>query len=375
MAAERASSIEVKKINRNNIYKYLYRHDPMSIQELTAALNLSLPTVTQNLKELQESKLVAEAGLFESTGGRKAKAIVFNNTARYSVGLDITRNHAGIVLIDLYGSVIKHIRKQVPFDNNKEYFEGLGGILSSFIEESGVNSDKILGVGIALPAIISEDRQSVSYATVIDFTGGNVKSFAEFIPYPCVFTNDANAAGFAELWGSFSEENVVYLSLNNSVGGSILIGRNIYQGQNQRSAEFGHMTIVPDGRTCYCGQKGCVDAYCSARTLSDSTNGNIEEFFRLLRMNREPQKTIWEEYLPHLVITINNLRMLYDCSVIVGGCAGAYMDEYIGQLREMVSRRNTFEADGTYLHVCRYKLEATAVGAALMLVKDFIDSV
>jgi hypothetical protein len=67
--------------------------------------------------------------------------------------------------------------------------------------------------------------------------------------------------------------------------------------------------------------------------------------------------------------------MLYDCNVIVGGCAGAYMDEYIGRLREMVSRRNTFEADGTYLHVCRYKLEATAVGAALMLVRDFIDSV
>jgi predicted NBD/HSP70 family sugar kinase len=375
LAAERASSIEVKKINRNNIYKYLYRHDPMSIQELTAALNLSLPTVTQNLKELQESKLISEAGLFESTGGRKAKAIVYNSTARYSVGVDITRNHAGIVLIDLYGNVVRHIRKQYPFDNSKEYFEGLGRILSSFIEESGVSSDKILGVGIALPAIISEDRQSVSYATVIDFTGGNVKSFAEFIPYPCVFTNDANAAGFAELWGSFSEENVVYLSLNNSVGGSILIGRNIYQGQNQRSAEFGHMTIVPDGRTCYCGQKGCVDAYCSARILSDSTNGNIEEFFRLLRMNREPQKTIWEEYLPHLVITINNLRMLYDCNVIVGGCAGAYMDEYIGRLREMVSRRNTFEADGTYLHVCRYKLEATAVGAALMLVRDFIDSV
>lgn len=375
MAAERASSIEVKKINRNNIYRYLYRRDPISMNELASALKLSLPTVTQNLKELQESKLVVEAGVFESTGGRKAKAIVCDNTARYSIGLDITRNHAGIVLIDLGGSVIKHVRLKYPFENSKNYFEGLGKKLNSFIAESKVDKEKILGVGIALPAILSNDNLSVSYATVIDFQGGSVNSFSEFIPYPCVMCNDANAAGFAELWGSYGEQFVVYLSLNNSVGGSVIIGENIYQGQNRRGGEFGHMTIIPDGRTCYCGKKGCVDAYCSARILSDSTNGNIAEFFRLLKLGRQPQKYIWEEYVKYLAITINNLRMLYDCNVILGGYAGAYMDDYIDQLREIVSERNTFEKDGSYLHVCKYKLEATAVGAALMHVKDFIDNI
>lgn len=375
MAAERASSIEVKKINRNNIYRYLYRRDPISVNELASALKLSLPTVTQNLKELQESKLVVEAGVFESTGGRKAKAIVYDNTARYSIGLDITRNHAGIVIIDLSGSIIKHVRLKYPFENSKKYFEGLGRKLDAFITESGVDKAKILGVGIALPAILSNDNLSVSYATVIDFKGGSVDSFSEFIPYPCVMCNDANAGGFAELWGSFGEQFVVYLSLNNSVGGSVIIGENIYQGQNRRGGEFGHMTIIPDGRLCYCGKKGCVDAYCSAKILSDSTNGNIAEFFRLLKLGKQPQKYIWEEYVKYLAITINNLRMLYDCNIIVGGYAGAYMDDYIDQLREIVSERNTFEADGSYLHVCKYKLEATAVGAALMHVKDFIDNI
>ncbi|WP_040410845.1 ROK family transcriptional regulator [Desulfosporosinus sp. OT] len=374
MATSRVNSIEVRKINRNAIYRFLYKHDPISIQEIAQTLNMSLPTVTQNLKELQERDLIIESGLFESTGGRKAKAITYNSL-KYAIGLDITRNHVGIVLIDLSGKLLNNVRKQYPFVNSKTYFAGVGNLVKLFIEECKIESRRILGVGIALPAILSEDKQLVNYATVIDFQGGNVKAFSEFIPYPCILSNDANAAGFAELWDENNIQNVVYLSLNNSVGGSIIIGKNIYSGQNQRSGEFGHMTIVRDGRTCYCGQKGCVDAYCSAKILSDSTNGNIAEFFRLLRLESGPQKALWDEYLTHLIVIINNLRMLYDCNVILGGYAGAYMDEYLEYLRELVSRRNSFEVDGSYLHVCKYKLEATAVGAALQHVESFINNV
>ncbi|QNU68584.1 ROK family transcriptional regulator [Ruminiclostridium herbifermentans] len=369
------NSIEIKKINRQTIYKFLYRHEPISIQEIAYTLNMSLPTVTQNIKELYERGLVIKTGLFESTGGRKAKAISYNSTARYAIGLDVTRNHIGAVLIDLSGKVIKNERRQFPFINSKEYFKGVGNYVQAFIEDYNINTKDILGVGIALPAIIAPDRETVSYATVIDFKGGKVSAFSEYIPYPCVFSNDANAAGFAEMWGDETFENVVYLSLNNSVGGSIIIKKNIYEGYNNRSGEFGHMTIVPNGRACYCGKKGCVDAYCSAKLLSDSTNGNIAEFFRLLSIGNKEQKLIWEEYVSHLVIAVNNLRMLFDCNVILGGYAGAYMDDYIGEIRELASKYNTFEVDGSYLRVCKYKLETTAVGAALILVEDFIKNI
>jgi len=375
LATKRANSMEIKKINRNAIYKLLYRHEPLSIQEIAFTLNMSLPTVTQNIKELQERDLVMEAGLFESTGGRKAKAFAYNSAAKYAVGLDITRNHVGIVIIDLSGKVIKHERRQYPFVNSKEYFAGVGSLVENFIKECEIDNNKILGVGIALPVILSVDRQTVSYATVIDFKGGSVKSFSEFIPYPCLLSNDANAGGLAEMWVDGNMENVVYLSLNNSVGGSIITNKKVYTGENNRSGEFGHMTIVPNGRACYCGQLGCVDAYCSAKILSDSTNGNISEFFRLLKAGCEPQITIWKEYLDHLIIAINNLRMLYDCNVILGGYVGAYLEDHIDSIRELVAKRNTFEVDGSYLHACKYKLEATAVGAALQHVENFINSI
>lgn len=72
---------------------------------------------------------------------------------------------------------------------------------------------------------------------------------------------------------------------------------------------------------------------------------------------------------------MNNLRMLYDCDVILGGYAGAHMEEYIDELQALAARKNTFEQDGSYLRVCKYKLEATAVGAALELVTEFIDRI
>lgn len=375
MSKSRVDSAEIKKINRNAIYKFLYRHEPVSIQKVANSLKLSLPTVTQNIKELLDKDLIIETGLFESTGGRKAKAIAYNSVAKYAVGLDVTRNHVGIVLIDLSAKVLKHARNHYPFENTKEYFAGVGKFVNDFIADSNIETDRILGVGIALPAILSKDNQTVDYAAIIDFKGGDIKRFSEFIPYPCLLSNDANAAGFSELWYDGNMDNVVYLSLNNSVGGSILIDKNIYSGQNHRSGEFGHMTIVPNGRTCYCGQNGCVDAYCSAKLLSDSTNGNIAEFFRLLKLGEEPQKSLWEEYLNHLVITINNLRMLYDCNVILGGYVGAYLDDHIDHIRELIATRNTFALDGTYLRVCKYKLEATAVGVALYHVEHFINNI
>jgi predicted NBD/HSP70 family sugar kinase len=375
MKNQKASNIEVKKLNKKLIFSYLYKNGQLSKQDIAYSLNMSLPTVTQNLKELSNQDLILESGQFESTGGRKAKAISYNRNACFAIGLDITKNHTGLVMINLGGEVIKHVRIRNRFENTEEYFRNLGNLVNLFVDETKVDPSKICGVSIALPAILSADKKTVVYSPVLGFTGGTCDRFSQYISYECNLCNDANAAGFAELWHSNDIKNVVYLSLSDSVGGSILIDNHLYFGENQRSGEFGHMTIVPNGRHCYCGRKGCVDAYCSARVLSESTNGNLSDFFDLLKKGSKPHQAIWDEYLYYLGLTVNNLRMLFDCDVIVGGYVGSYMDEYIDSIREIVAKRNTFEEDGTYLKACNYKLEAIAVGAALMKIKQFIDNI
>lgn len=366
---------EIRKRNRSRIFRCLFRDGPLSKQDIVRSLGISLPTVTQNLNEMLGQGLAVEDGCFQSTGGRKATAYSCNRSAQFAVGLDVTKHHVGIVVMDLGRNILRHRRYRVPFENTQRYFRRLGILIDDFISRTGVDPQKIGGVGIAVPGILSEDGQTVAYAPVLGFTGGSCRNFSRYIPYPCVLCNDANAAGFAELWNAETMRNVVYLSLSDSVGGSILIDGRIYPGENQRSGEFGHMTIVPDGRPCYCGRKGCVDAYCSARVLSDSADGSLPRFFRLLREGNAPQEAVWKEYLHYLALTVNNLRMLFDCEVILGGYVGGYLEDYIGSLRDEVSRRNTFGKDGGYLKVCRYKLEAIAVGAALMVIGNFVRNV
>ena len=63
------------------------------------------------------------------------------------------------------------------------------------------------------------------------------------------------------------EQNIAecfYIMLSNNVGGAMIINGKVYSGNNFRPAEVGHMTLVPQGRQCYCGQYGCVDSYLSA---------------------------------------------------------------------------------------------------------------
>ena len=298
-----ANNRDVKKINRIRTMRSIFACERISQPELAAKVGNSWPTVLQNVKELMEMGLVQEVGTFESTGGRKAKAFAPVRNARYAVGLEITQNHIGAVLVDLSGELVRFERKKRPFER-------------------------------------------------------------------C----DAYAAGLAEIRGRENLHSLVYLSLSNSVGGSIFTGGSLYAGEHLRAGEFGHMTLVPDGRSCYCGKRGCVDAYCSAKVLSALTGGNLALFFDGLRARDRTLQAAWDEYLAHLAVAVNNLRMIFDCDVIVGGYVGGFLSEFGAPLRELLARHNTFEPDSSYLKFSRYQLESSALGAALVHIESFIQS-
>ncbi|AOR24342.1 ROK family transcriptional regulator [Clostridium taeniosporum] len=375
MLYEKTTNIEVRKYNRNTIYRFIYNSKKTSKQEIAKNLGVSLPTIAQHLKTLSEEGLISEDGEFKSTGGRKAKAIVCVKDSRISAGLDITQNHISIVLVDLGGNILKNIRIEKHFENSDEYYKNVAGILCEFIENSEFRNSKILGVGISIPGIISSDKKEIIDSHVLHIKNTRCEELIKHIPYECIFCNDANAAGKAELWNEDSEKNIIYLSLSNSVGGSIYYNEKMYLGDNERAGEFGHMVIMPNGKQCYCGQKGCVDAYCSAKVLSDSTKGKLSEFFTLLNNSNKEQVEIWKDYINKLAIVINNLRMAFDCNIILGGYVGAYLDEHIDEVKNSISKYNTFEIDIKYLRVCHYKLESSAVGAALLHIEDFIKQI
>lgn len=88
---------------------------------------------------------------------------------------------------------------------------------------------------------------------------------------PTVFQNDANAAAYGEFWiGSGQEANsMVLFTLGTGVGGGVIIGDVVVEGEHSHGGELGHLRIDrPDcGRLCGCGARGCLEAYASATNV------------------------------------------------------------------------------------------------------------
>ena len=373
MKTSPASNMDVKRRNRANTLRCILSCERISQMELAQKLALSWPTVLQNVKELLEMGFVQEVGQYESTGGRKAKAYAPVKDAKLAIGLDLTRNHVSVVLVDLSGQVVRYQRKSKPFSLDDTYLQELGALIRS-VMDSVCTAETILGVGISLPGIVDSEADLLRYSHILDLRDVPLSALSRYISCSCSFINDANAAGLAEIYGTSAVGNLIYLSLSNSVGGAILTDGTLYMGSNLRAGEFGHNTLVPGGRRCYCGKEGCLDAYCSARLLSDQAGGNLAAFFGGLRDGDAEKQAVWQEYLNYLAIAVNNLHMSFDCDVIVGGYVGAFLEEFGGPLRPLLEERNTFQPEPSYLKFCRYRLEASAVGAALAQVEQFLQA-
>ena len=360
-----------KTITRSRILNYVINNQVTSKVEVSKNLNLSMPTVLSNVNDLIAKGIIIETGEYESTGGRKAKSIGINPSYRYSVGLVITANHVGMVLVNLKYEIVKFRRVRMKFSPDASYCQELSVLTSEFLKDTEYQ-ERILGLGISIPGIISQKDHLLIKSHALQLENYSLSFLEQAFDLPVYFENDANAAMMAEDINRY--RNAIYLSLNNTLGGAFCIDGKLFQGENQKAGEFGHMILVPGGRKCYCGKKGCADAYCAASALTDEIN-SLETFMEQLKSGDEAAEEKWSEYLDMLAVLISNLRMAYDMDIILGGEVGGYLAEHMLPLGEKVMEYNGFDHDIRYLRNCSYKREASAVGAAKHFLQDFIKNI
>lgn len=372
MAEKRSTNMEVRKRNRNNIYRFIRRAEVTSNPDISYALKISLPTVTQNTRELIEQGLVEETGKLESTGGKRAAALAVAAGFRLAAGLNITRNHISLVLVDLKGALLECERTVLPFVHEERYYQKVNDLLEQFLEKWNVDREKVLGIGISLPGIVDLKREEISYSHVLKVEAVPFSYISSFFSYPCSFLNDANAGAYAEGICQESEDRFFYLSLSSTVGGGIYSGSELVQGKEYRCGEVGHLTIVPDGDPCYCGKKGCLDVYCSSARLSELAGGSLERFFQGLEQGEKRFAKAWDTYTSYLSVALDNIRMVLDCEIVIGGYVGGFIGKHIEDVYRKVSERNIFEKRGTYVRPCVFRQEAAALGAALSVTEAFV---
>lgn len=370
------NNIEVKRLNRNNLLRYMLKSEQISKRSAAAALNLSIPTVTQCLNDLVEMGLARETGSLKSIGGRKSIGYCSIKDAKTAIGVDITRNHVNIVAIDLAMNLLYFKRSALKIHDTPQSYEKLKNLIVSSIEESGVDSSSILGLGISLPAILDEKgRRFITKHEELDVSYHLYDIISSWFSYPVYMQNDANSAGKAEISRQGLTENTVYYYFGPSVGGAIIIEGKLIHGTHRRAGEFGHMTLVPGGKKCYCGRSGCVNAYCSTNILAECAQDNLETFFSRLESQDIHCREVWESYLDSLALAVHNTLSSFDMKVIIGGYLGPHMRPYMGALEERIRKIDPYLSDISFVIPAKLKYEASAMGVAEVFVEQYLSEI
>ena len=377
MSEKGLTNISVKKINRSKVYQYIYRKKITSKLQIVQELQMGLSTVSQNLNLLEQDGLIEKNGYFESTGGRKANAIQIVSDFRISIGIGILKNMFHITAVDLYGNTLYTDTIPLLYSNTQDYYKQVTDKIKEFIATNQYDEEKILGVSFATQGITSPDHTTVLYGNIMNNTGMKLDDFSRYLPYPCYLEHDSKSAAFLELWKHPELDSAVVLLLNRNLGGAIITNHQIHEGSSMHSGTIEHICINPDGALCYCGNRGCLETYCSANSLEQAAGMNIKDFFSLLHEKKSPQLTqIWKDYLNHLAFAMKNLNLIIDAPIIISGYLAPYFtEEDIAYLAKYINVSAPFALNKEQIFVGTNGQYTPAIGPALFYVNQFIHAI
>lgn len=375
-SSQKLTNTDVKKLNKNRIFRLIYNSDKISRQEIADRLGLSLPTVNQNLKMLMEDGLIEYVGNFTSTGGRRAQAITINNNARKAISVNIKADYINVDVVGLKGQIIYSMDVKAHFSKSSAYIEKLTDAVRHAADYVGADADDILGVGITVPGILDDEKQILISAPPLKAKNYDFAKLISAIDYPVVVMNDARAEAYADHWfNGKPEDEKIYIMLGEGVGGAYINASAIRNGVHNRGGEFGHMVIHPGGKQCLCGKKGCFEAYVSEKFLSSELNTSLEDFFAQEEKGKPDYVDMLEEYIDNLALGINNIYTMMDCDIVLGGTVAPYIKRYEDRIKECLVNDYSFDTDADYLKISDDGGGKSGLGAALSFVARFIDGV
>lgn len=371
---ESFSLTDIKKKNLSDVYHYIYHNFGSSKQSIAAALNISLPTVTQHLTTLLNGGLIETCGQLTSSVGRRATAYCAVKTARISVGIEILSRHVYISALNLYGKKEAKEKYDLAFTPDQDYMDALKDLVMEFLKTHEYTEKQLLGIGLGIQGLASRDGSLITYGEILNCTGLTIDMFSRYFSVPCRFIHDAECASNSELWENPEITDAICLSLGYHLGGAILIDGKLQNGLTGKTGTFEHMTLIPGGLTCYCGKQGCAECYCSGCSLLED-GMELEDFFALKEKGDPGCMEKWETYLTHLSMLIHNLHMVIESTVILSGRITPYLsDEDIERVREAVFHISTFQDPVSYIIPGRCRIDAVSIGAALPFIKEFLDN-
>ena len=188
----------------------------------------------------------------------------------YVIGLDLGGTNSVFGIVDANGEIKATTSiKTTGFDSAEDYVKASVTAVLPIIEEVG-GIDKIKAMGIGAPNG-NYYRGTIEFAPNLPWAHNGIvplaDMFSEALGIPVALTNDANAAAIGEMIYGVARgmKNFIMITLGTGVGSGIVIDGKLVYGCDGFAGELGHVIMrTENGRSCGCGRKGCLEAYCSA---------------------------------------------------------------------------------------------------------------
>jgi len=261
---EKKKNLLIKKI-----VNFLYFHGPKSAVEISKKLKSSIPTITALLIELNEIGMIIEQGQGSSSGGRRPNLYGLKNDSLFIIGIDCGRYDTRMAI---YNSNFEEVTdmKTYPLGliNDEIVLEKIVQFAQTLIEESQINRDKIIGIGIGMPGLVdSENGRNYTYFQQKE--GSLAELLSKKFEIPVFIENDAKTRALAELRFGLAKgkKNVLAIMVDWGVGLGIIVNGKLCRGNSGFAGEFSHIPMAENGKLCACGKQGCLETLASGSAL------------------------------------------------------------------------------------------------------------
>ena len=351
--------------NRKRVIDALRERGVASRAELARITGLSRSTVSTIVADLLESGLANEregGDDGEAHAGRPPVMVALNSKAGLALGIDFGHRHLRVAVSDLSHTVLAETWRELDVDHSAD--EGLdtaASFVDDVIAEAGVDRNRVIGVGMGLPAPIDRATGAVQASSILPGWVG-VDAAAEAsrrLGLPVEVENDANLGALAELvWGAGrGRSDLAYLKISSGIGAGLISAGRLQHGVGGTAGEIGHTVLADGGPVCRCGNRGCLETLASSRAIAEllsASRGEAISTRRLLELSAAgdaaAQRLIGDAGRAIGIAVANLCNLLNPECVIVGGDLSAAGEVLLDPLRE-TARRNAIPTAGEALEV------------------------
>lgn len=296
----------------------------------------------------------------------------------YAIGLDLGGTNLRAAAINRAGDMLQKISGGTNFSEGRDaVMEDMVTVIATLREKWGTAS--LAGIGVAVPGFILLEQGIIMNSNNLPFLE-NVPVRDELsrrLAAPVILENDANAAALGEKWRGAGHDvnDLVLLTLGTGIGGGIISDGKVLHGFLGMAGELGHLTVVPNGNPCGCGNHGCLEKHASAvaiasmaRLMGLGENLTSAAVYEMAMNGNEKARTVFTSMgqalgigLAMLVNTFN-----FPLYLLSGGVLAAW-DLFAPPMLDEIRRRSfTFRTTHTRVEKALLGNEAGLYGAAYL---------